>query len=70
MQKNLLLTGRPGIGKTTAIIKTVKLLSLSGIRPHGFFTEEIRESGKRTGFQIQTLEGRTGTLSHLDQESS
>ena len=46
------------------------MLSLSGIRPHGFFTEEIRESGKRTGFQIKTLEGRTGILSHVDQESS
>ncbi len=30
----------------------------------GFFTREIRESGRRTGFKIITLEGKEGVLAH------
>jgi hypothetical protein len=30
----------------------------------GFFTREIREKGRRTGFMIVTLEGREGVLAH------
>jgi nucleoside-triphosphatase len=35
------------------------------VRPSGFFTAEIRESGERVGFTITTLDGRTGVLSHI-----
>jgi nucleoside-triphosphatase len=30
----------------------------------GFFTREIRESGRRTGFKIITLDGKEGALAH------
>ncbi len=30
----------------------------------GFFTREIRDSGRRTGFKITTLDGREGVLAH------
>jgi nucleoside-triphosphatase len=30
----------------------------------GFFTREIRESGRRTGFKIITLDGKEGMLAH------
>jgi nucleoside-triphosphatase len=52
--KNILLTGRPGVGKTTALMAAVKLLGGSA---GGFYTEEIREKGERTGFNIVTLSG-------------
>jgi nucleoside-triphosphatase len=32
----------------------------------GFYTQEVRESGKRVGFEIVTLEGRKAWLSHVD----
>jgi nucleoside-triphosphatase len=58
---NILLTGMPGVGKTTLIRKLVEALD----RPaRGFYTEEIREKGKRLGFKIATLDGREGVLAH------
>ncbi len=56
--KKILLTGNPGVGKTTIIKELISELKDSG----GFFTEEIREGGKRRGFKIITLDGKTGIL--------
>jgi nucleoside-triphosphatase len=55
---HILLTGKPGSGKTTLIKKLVDGLDSCG----GFYTEEIREKGERTGFKIKTLEGKEGVL--------
>jgi nucleoside-triphosphatase THEP1 len=52
--KNVLLTGKPGAGKTTALIAVVKMLGGSA---GSFYTGEIREKGERTGFSIVTLSG-------------
>ena len=58
---NILLTGMPGVGKTTLIRTLVEKLD----RPaRGFTTEEIREGGRRRGFKIATLDGREGVLAH------
>ena len=57
----LLLTGPPGCGKTTAIQKVLELLSCDA---NGFYTQEMRESGGRTGFKLITLDGREGILAH------
>ncbi len=61
MPNNLLLTGRPGVGKTTIIRAVAQAL---GSRAGGFYTEEVRERGRRVGFRIVTLDGRTGWLAH------
>lgn len=46
----LLVTGRPGVGKTTALRRAADRLSDLEIR--GFYTEEVRgPSGGRTGFR-------------------
>jgi nucleoside-triphosphatase len=58
----ILLTGRPGVGKTTVIMKVVE--GFSG-RAGGFYTEEIRKGNTREGFRIQTLDGRDGILAHV-----
>ncbi|MBX5458267.1 MAG: NTPase [Thermogemmatispora sp.] len=55
-----LLTGEPGSGKTTAIKKVVAALGPE--RCGGFYTEEVRVSGQRTGFEIVTLDGQRGLL--------
>jgi nucleoside-triphosphatase len=60
---NVLLTGSPGVGKTMVIKKAVtRLAGLVG----GFYTQEIREDGRRVGFTIQALDGRKGILAHKD----
>lgn len=62
MPNNLLLTGRPGVGKTTIIRAVAQTL---GERAGGFYTEEVRERGRRVGFRIVTLNGETGWLAHV-----
>jgi nucleoside-triphosphatase len=64
---NILLTGRPGIGKTTAIKRVVQRLPSDSAA--GFWTQEIRERGKRVGFEINTLDGRKGMLAHVRSTS-
>ena len=64
MRKNVLLTGKPGIGKTTAIRSIVEKLDPSSVA--GFWSKEIREAGRRVGFAILTLSGKIGTLAHVD----
>ena len=50
----ILLTGRPGIGKTTAIHKIVSLL---GGDAGGFYTREALVARRRVGFELVTLTG-------------
>ena len=64
---NILLTGPPRSGKSTLIEKVVKKIR----RPAtGFFTRELREKGKRVGFLIETLDGKTGLLAHQNIKSN
>jgi nucleoside-triphosphatase len=49
---NILITGYPGVGKTTLIREVLNELRID---PVGFYTEEIREAGKRVGFSIKSL---------------
>jgi len=65
--KALLLTGRPGIGKTTMIRRVAE--ALHGERIAGFYTEEQRSCGSRTGFQIVTLDGRRRPMAGIDIRS-
>jgi hypothetical protein len=55
----ILLTGQPGVGKTTVIKQSVSRL---GDKAGGFYTREVRERGRRVGFEIVTLAGQTGWL--------
>ena len=62
----LLLTGIPGIGKTTLIRAVLK--QLDEIRCAGFYTEEKRHGGQRIGFKIVTLDGQEGTLASIGRK--
>jgi nucleoside-triphosphatase len=64
LKKNLFVTGLPGTGKTTLIRKVLERFP-RGVAASGFFTAEIRESGDRVGFTINTLDGRSGLLAHV-----
>ncbi len=48
------ITGRPGIGKTTACKRIYSFLKDS-LKIKGFITEEIRKEGTRVGFMIKEL---------------
>jgi len=63
VNQKILLTGRPGCGKTTLVKRVVKNLSQ---RAAGFYTEEIRDRGIRAGFKIVTLDGDEAVLAHVD----
>jgi len=60
-KKNLLLTGLPGVGKTTVVKKVLASLPPQ-LKFGGFFTEEVREGGERIGFQIVTVDGQRAWL--------
>jgi nucleoside-triphosphatase len=62
MARTLFLTGRPGVGKTTVIKAVARAL---GEQADGFYTEEIRESGRRRGFRLVGLRGERGVLAHV-----
>ncbi|MFF0396667.1 nucleoside-triphosphatase [Streptomyces sp. NPDC005248] len=62
MATRILLEGRPGVGKTTAIRRLAALLQGRDIV--GFTTEEIRQGGARVGFALETAAGRRAVLAH------
>lgn len=66
--KNILITGLPGIGKTTLIQKVIK--KLKNINISGFISSEIRIQGVRKGFELISLDGKKGLLAHSDIRSS
>ncbi|MEM4473756.1 MAG: nucleoside-triphosphatase [Candidatus Bathyarchaeia archaeon] len=51
----LLVTGKPGSGKTTAILKVAEALKAEGYRIGGMISREVREEGTRVGFEIIDL---------------
>ena len=65
MGRTLLITGLPGVGKTTLIKQAAQAL---GPRAGGFYTEEIRGPGGRKGFRLITLPsgGREAVMAHVD----
>lgn len=66
MIKNIFITSRPGVGKTTLVKEILNELNLDA---GGFYTSEIREKGVRKGFKIVTLDGKEGILAHVNIKS-
>jgi len=63
MGRAILLTGAPGVGKTTLIQRVLaRLTGPAG----GFYTGELRERGQRVGFRLVTLAGESVTLAHVE----
>jgi nucleoside-triphosphatase len=67
MGKSYLLTGKPGVGKTTTLKKIVYGIGIG--RCGGFYTEEIRPRDSRTGFRIVTFDGQQGTIADVNYSS-
>ncbi|MEM7008541.1 MAG: NTPase [Thermodesulfobacteriota bacterium] len=66
-KKNILISGLPGIGKTT-LIKEI-YAQIKDSHPVGFYTEEIRNESQRKGFQLMGLDGSTAIFAHILIES-
>jgi nucleoside-triphosphatase len=66
MTRILILTGAPGVGKTTVLTKTVDALKAKGVSVGGMVSREVREDGVRVGFEILDLaDGKHGWLAQV-----
>ena len=64
---NIVITGLPGVGKTTLIKKLCMIFK--EFNPAGFFTSEILENGERVGFEVENLSGDKRILAHINLKS-
>lgn len=65
----ILVTGEPGVGKTTAILKVAEALKAEGYRIGGMISREVREGGIRVGFEIIDVKSSNrGWLAHVRQQ--
>ena len=71
MKKRLLfITGSPGTGKTSVLLKAIQVLRARGYTIGGMTSREVRTSGARVGFEISDLSsGRIGWLAHANKKS-
>jgi nucleoside-triphosphatase len=64
----LLITGAPGVGKTTLVERVID--RLGEVRARGFVTREMRRGGQRVGFRVESLDGRAGVLAEAGRRRS
>jgi nucleoside-triphosphatase len=65
-----LVTGSPGAGKTTVVGATVDRLRAAGLTVAGFVTREVREGGRRVGFEVVALDGPVARIAQVGWSSS
>ena len=57
-----LITGLPGVGKTTLVRRVVARMRL--LRASGFYPAEVKSRGRRVGFEVRGFEGGGRMLAH------
>jgi len=68
LKQLIFVTGRPGIGKTSVLLRAVDDLKNRGYRIGGMISREVREGGVRVGFEIVDFStGQRGWLAHVNQ---
>ncbi len=64
------LSGLPGVGKTTTLIRTIEMLEEEGFVVGGMITEEVKEGNRRVGFYVlDWMTKRKEIFAHKDFES-
>jgi nucleoside-triphosphatase len=70
MTRVFILTGAPGVGKTTLLTKIVSALKAKGVCVGGMISREVREDNVRVGFEILDLtSGKHGWLAQVKGQS-
>ena len=68
--QRIFLTGEPGCGKTTAVKNICQSLLKIGKKTGGIISSEIREEGRRVGFELEDLlTHQRGILAQIGQAS-
>ena len=66
----IFLTGEPGCGKSTVLMKVIDILKSEGLKVGGFITPEVRKNGKRIGFKVIDIDSNEeGILASIDQKT-
>jgi nucleoside-triphosphatase len=59
---SIILTGAPGVGKTTIVMDVAQKLEERGVRVGGLVSREIRTNNVRTGFEFIDLATNDGEV--------
>ena len=68
LKRLIFVTGPPGVGKTSVLLRSVNGLKNRGYEIGGMISREVREGGVRVGFEIMDFStGQRGWLAHINQ---
>ena len=68
LKRLILVTGPPGVGKTSVLLRSVNGLKKRTYRIGGMISHDVREGGIRVGFEIMDFStGQRGWLAHINQ---
>ncbi|MDH4221387.1 MAG: NTPase [Candidatus Bathyarchaeota archaeon] len=68
LKRLIFVTGPPGVGKTSVLLRSVNGLKNRGYKIGGMISREVREGGVRVGFEIMDFStGQRGWLAHINQ---
>jgi nucleoside-triphosphatase len=64
------VTGIPGVGKSTIVVKVVERTQQEGVKVGGMTSSDLRSGQTRVGFEIRNLmTGEAGVLAHVSQDT-
>lgn len=70
MKRLIFVTGHPGVGKTSVLLRAANELRNRGYKIGGMICRDVREGGVRVGFEvIDFSSGQRGWLAHIHQPS-
>jgi len=68
LKRLVFVTGRPGVGKTSVLLRAADNLKNRGYKIGGMISREVREGGVRVGFEIIDFSTeQRGWLAHVNQ---
>ncbi len=68
LKRLIFVTGPPGIGKTSVLLRSANGLKNRGYKIGGMISSDVREGGVRVGFEVMDFStGQRGWLAHVNQ---